>query len=268
MIPAAYITEWQQSAPWHHPDMIEQDLVICRALVELFADDSLSRHLAFRGGTALYKLCLLPAPRYSEDLDLVQIDAEPIGQTLDRIHDILDPWLGRPAYQARAHSFRLTYRFASEAGNPLRLKVEINTREHVGDLDLVRIPFSIDARWFAGQVNVTTFSLAELLGTKLRALYQRKKGRDLFDLDYALRNSNVHPLDIVSMFVRYVGADGLRVSTTEFLMNLESKCSDRGFCQDIVPLLRPGIEFDAEAAAARVNDSLIRYIDTAWEENH
>lgn len=75
MIPAAYITEWQQSAPWQHPDLVEQDLVISRALVELFSDDRISQHLAFRGGTALYKLCLLPAARYSEDIDLVQVKA-------------------------------------------------------------------------------------------------------------------------------------------------------------------------------------------------
>lgn len=266
MIPQAYITGWQQFAPWQHPDMVEQDLVVCRALTELYAHEEVSTHLAFRGGTALYKLCLVPAPRYSEDLDLVQVDAEPIGQTLDRVHAILDPWLGKPAYQARAHSFRLVYRFVSEAGNPLRLKVEINTREHVGDLHLVEMPFSVESRWFAGHAQITTFSLSELLGTKLRALYQRKKGRDLFDLDYALRNSDVQAEDIVSTFVRYISADGLRVSTSEFQANLDAKCSDVGFCRDTIPLLRPNITFDAQSAATAVAQSLIRLIDAAWEQ--
>lgn len=78
MIPAAYITEWQQTAPWSQPDMVEQDLIISRALLDLFGDEHIAEHLAFRGGTALYKLCLVPAARYSEDIDLVQVDAEPI----------------------------------------------------------------------------------------------------------------------------------------------------------------------------------------------
>lgn len=60
MIPTAYITEWQQTAPWSQPDMVEQDLIICRALVELFSHEHVAQHLAFRGGTALYKLCLGP----------------------------------------------------------------------------------------------------------------------------------------------------------------------------------------------------------------
>ena len=39
------------------------------------------------------------------------------------------------------------------------------------------------SRWFTGAAKVLTYDLDELLGTKLRALYQRKKGRDLFDLN-------------------------------------------------------------------------------------
>ena len=263
MIPTAYITEWQQTAPWSQPDMVEQDLVICRALLELFGDEHIAQHLAFRGGTALYKLCLVPAARYSEDIDLVQVDAEPIGSTLDQVRAILDPWLGKPKYDARDQSFRLTYRFDSDAGTPLRLKVEMNTREHIGDL--VSMPFSVSSRWYSGAADITTFSLPELLGTKLRALYQRRKGRDLFDLDYALKHSDVDPEQVVAVFVRYVSASGLRISTSEFLGNLEQKRGDRQFCQDIVPLLRTGIDYDVNTAAEQVASALLARIDSAWE---
>lgn len=181
---------------------------------------------------------------------------------MDQLRAILDPWLGRPKYDARDHSFRLTYRFDSEAGTPLRLKVETNTREHIGDL--VRMPFSVSSRWFSGAADITTFSLPELLGTKLRALYQRRKGRDLFDLDYALKHSDVDPEQIVAMFVRYVTASGLRISTSEFMSNLEQKRDDRQFCQDIVPLLRAGIDYDVDEAVARVSGELLARIDSAW----
>lgn len=263
MIPTAYITEWQNTAPWQQPDMIEQDLVICRAIIELFDDLHIAQRLAFRGGTALYKLCLLPAARYSEDIDLVQVDAEPIGSTLDQVRMALDPWLGKPRYDSKEHSFRLTYRFESEAGTPLRLKVEINTREHIGDL--VKIPFSVHSRWFSGTTHITTFSLSELLGTKLRALYQRRKGRDLFDLDYALRYSDVDPDQVARMFVRYISASGLHISTSEFLDNLVMKCADGQFCQDITPLLRAGMDYDVNEAVARVSNTLVLRIDKAWE---
>lgn len=78
MIPRAYISEWNQQVPWQTMEQVEQDLVICRALVELFSDDLLATSLAFRGGTALHKLFFSPQQRYSEDIDLVQISAKPI----------------------------------------------------------------------------------------------------------------------------------------------------------------------------------------------
>ena len=75
MIPQVYIIEWQQSFPWSSYDFVEQDLVISRALVEIYSDPFLKSKLAFRGGTALHKLHLAPQVRYSEDIDLVQIKA-------------------------------------------------------------------------------------------------------------------------------------------------------------------------------------------------
>jgi len=75
MIQRAYITAWQAHAPWNTNEQIEQDLVICRAVTEIYADSDLRRQLAIRGGTVLHKVHLAPAARYSEDIDLVQTEA-------------------------------------------------------------------------------------------------------------------------------------------------------------------------------------------------
>ena len=96
MIPRDYVTRWRAHAPWAIDAQVEQDLVISRALVELFRIPGVAGRLAFRGGTALYKLHVTPPPRYSEDIDLVQVVPEPIGGTLDRMRSVLDPWLGKP----------------------------------------------------------------------------------------------------------------------------------------------------------------------------
>ena len=77
MIPTAYITEWRQHAPWVSDAQVEQDLIISRALGAAFAVPEVAEAFAFRGGTALYKLHL-PARRYSEDIDLVQVAAGPM----------------------------------------------------------------------------------------------------------------------------------------------------------------------------------------------
>jgi hypothetical protein len=79
MIPRDYITEWRAQAPWPSDAQVEQDLVISRALVELFEQEVIASTMAFRGGTALHKLHLTEPARYSEDIDLVQTERGAIG---------------------------------------------------------------------------------------------------------------------------------------------------------------------------------------------
>lgn len=71
MIPFDFITQWRTQAPRTRDFQVEQDMVITRAVIEMFAHPKIVKALAFRGGTALYKLHIKPAPRYSEDIDLV-----------------------------------------------------------------------------------------------------------------------------------------------------------------------------------------------------
>ena len=91
MIPKAFITHWRSAAPWISDLHVEQDLIICRALIELYSSKLISETFVFRGGTALYKLYSTPSPRYSEDIDLVQIQAAPIGVVLSEIRMIRMP---------------------------------------------------------------------------------------------------------------------------------------------------------------------------------
>jgi hypothetical protein len=65
VIPRDHILEWRARAPWPQDIQVEQDLVISRALVEIFSNPGLHDALGCRCGTALYKLHL-PAARYSE----------------------------------------------------------------------------------------------------------------------------------------------------------------------------------------------------------
>lgn len=259
MIPRAYITAWRATAPWAADHWVEQDLVISRALVEIFRVPELAKSLAFRGGTALYKLHLRPAARYSEDIDLVQVDAEPIGDTLDRLRATLDPWLGEPQRKLKEGSVTLVYRLASEDATPvpLRLKIEINSREHFSELGLVTFPFQVANPWFSGAVDVTTYAIDELLGTKLRALYQRKKGRDLFDLWHALDRGVAQPEVIVRCFHRYMREGGHAVTRARLEANLRDKADSRAFRGDIAPLLRPGVAWSFDDALEVVMERIV-----------
>ena len=260
MIPKDFITAWRVHAPWDVNAQVEQDLVISRALVEIFRVPELADGLLFRGGTALYKLYFTPAARYSEDMDLVQARPEPIGNTLDCARSVLDPWLGTPKRQLKEGRVNLTYRFYSEDSPPLklRLKIEINTREHFHHLGKVTMPFAVESEWYRGNAAIPTFALDELLGTKLRALYQRKKGRDLFDLWHALASSQAPATSsIISCFQRYMAEGGHSVSRAQFEANLAAKRTLHVFRENIEPLLRPGIDWDFDAAMDLVQKRIV-----------
>jgi predicted nucleotidyltransferase component of viral defense system len=238
---------------------VEQDLVISRALVDIFSHPVLHRSLAFRGGTALYKLFIRPPARYSEDIDLVKIEAAPAGPVMDALHAVLDPWLGQPRYRQSEGRVTFDYRFPSEDPTPLtlKIKIEINTREHFSVYGMTNVPFSVSSRWFEGDCTIPSYELDELLGTKLRALYQRRKGRDLFDLSTALEDGRTDPERIIESFRAYMEEGGHSVSRAEFEENLAGKLRDRRFASDIGPLLARGHSWDLDAMAARVSDSLI-----------
>ncbi len=259
MIPRNHITAWRETAPWPSDAQVEQDLVISRAIVEMFAVPNLAGSLVFRGGTALYKLHLTPPARYSEDIDLVQVRAEPIGETLDKARSVLDPWLGAPRRKLKEGRANLVYRFDSEDAPPLklRLKIEINTREHFSVLGVDCVPFKVDNPWFAGTAAVPTYPLDELLATKLRALYQRRKGRDLFDVWHALGTGRVTPPTLLACFDRYLAEEGRAVTRAQFEENLAAKRTHPDFRDDVQPLLRPGLAWDVDAAVESVLEQLV-----------
>jgi predicted nucleotidyltransferase component of viral defense system len=269
VIPRDYITSWRATVPWVQDFQVEQDLVISRALVEIYSKRELSAALAFRGGTALHKLHIHPPARYSEDIDLVQVQAGAIGPTLTSLRGVLDSWLGEPQWKQNEGRVTLNYRFDSEDAPPLRLrlKVEINSREHFTVFGLKTIPFAVDSRWFKGSAKIVTYELEELLGTKLRALYQRKKGRDLFDLAAALKATNVDPARIVEAFRGYMNHEEKHVTRALFERSLAEKLDSPEFSADITPLLASGYTWDRDRAAETVSTRIIALLPGApWKK--
>ena len=132
MIPEVYIRGWREYAPWTEDAMVEQDLLICRALVAIFSDEFLAEQLAFRGGTALHKLYLQPQQRYSEDIDLVQIHPGPIKPIISKLGEVLS-YMPNKVVKQKRYNNTLLFRIESEIAPivQIRLKVEINCFEHL-----------------------------------------------------------------------------------------------------------------------------------------
>jgi len=250
MIPRAHIQQWSAFAPWPDLRQVEQDLIISRALCDLFTSDTLRDRIAFRGGTAIHKL-LFPKPlRYSEDIDLVQTRAEPIGPVIDEVQRSLS-WLGRGNRTQAQRSTTIVFRFTPEetGDRSLKLKIEINTREHEGRHGLRPYPFAVDSDWHRAQATITSYDREELLATKLRALLQRNKNRDLFDLNEALLLPALDRDRLLDCFRDYMQHEGHPITRAIAEERMLNKLN-RSLTEDIAPLLPPGVNFGEAAAIA------------------
>lgn len=240
MIPAQNIVAWSNVVPWADQRQIEQDLIISRAIVEIFSDPVLREALRFRGGTALNKLHF-PAPlRYSEDIDLVRTSPGAIGPILDRLRALLEPWLGRAQFDQSPVAPKLRFRVEAEDGSgvPIRLKIEINTREIEAFDTPHALPLRIRNPWFTGEADVPTFSREEMLATKLRALLQRDKGRDLYDLAHALDVfTELDTSRVSALFGRYLAQSGNAISRAQAQERMFAKLANPRFLLDMRPLL-------------------------------
>ncbi|MET0637790.1 MAG: nucleotidyl transferase AbiEii/AbiGii toxin family protein [Chitinophagaceae bacterium] len=220
-------------------------------MTEVFSDEFLRTNLAFRGGTAFHELYLAPQARYSEDIDLVQIKKGSIGSILDRIREKLQ-FIGTKAKNEKSlHNNSLIYRFESKIPPVInmRLKIEINTREHFSVLGFTQVDFKVKNSWFSGECKLTTYHLEELFGTKLRALYQRRKSRDIFVLYWEYQHHQINTAKLLQCYQEYMQfVVAILPSQKEFLLNMEEKIKDSELTSDIQIVLRPGIEYNNEDA--------------------
>ena len=121
---------------------------------------------------------------------------------------------------------------------PIRLKVEINTRETRAFAGPASLPLKIDNPWFSGEAAMSTFSCEEMLATKLRALLRRDQGRDLYDLAHALEVfENLDTARLVEMFVLYLDLSGRTISRAQAQERIFTKLANPRSLLDLRPLL-------------------------------
>lgn len=249
MIPQAFITHWSGGAPWPSELQVEQDLVLSRLIVDLANHELLGPELAFRGGTCLHKLHLPTALRYSEDLDYVRTTDGPIGDIIDALRDVTNA-VGLEEGSRKIKHGMATYicRASAESGGTIRIKIETNVEETEGFLPREQLPYEVVSPWFEGACQAWTFALDELMATKLRALYQRRKGRDLFDLWHVLVALDADDERIVAGLEHYMGDQVF--TYPQLAQNLKAKLQDPDFVSDLHTLVTQTPDGYALTAAA------------------
>ena len=258
MIPRGAITEWGRTVPWPTVEQIEQDLLLSRLIIELANDDYLGYELVFRGGTCLHKLHAPKPLRYSEDLDYVRNTAGGIRE-LTRAVTQIGKRLGMEVRTRIGEHPKVFLRAPYETGvGQMRIKIEVNF-ERSPARPPIRIPYRVESSGFTGGADVLTFALDEVVATKIRALFQRSKGRDLFDLWLALTRLGVPASSVVEAFSAY-RPEGYTRHRAE--LNLREKAKRSAYREDIRPLVTTWPEgYDIEAATELVIADVLTLID-------
>ena len=118
----------------------------------------------------------------------------------------------------------------------------------------------MDSDWWTGSAEVQTFQAPELVATKIRALYQRSKGRDLYDLWLAMVVMQVTPEAILGAFAPYRPP---ALTSGLALANLAAKVEDQAFRHDLDRLIRSGDDgYDVDSAALLISTALLSRLPT------
>lgn len=257
MIPRAFITEWQAHVPWAAPVQVEQDLILSRLIVEIAGNELLGEELVMRGGTCLHKLHLSQPYRFSEDLDYVRRTHGGIGQYVTELRAIAER-VGLAASRVDSSGQMVRMLLDAEPTLPpgeIRIKIETNIAETTFFKRTKKIKHVVESRWWSGETHVPTFALDEMMATKFRALYQRRKGRDLFDLWLVLTSEDGTPAEIVAGLDHYMKEDAF--TYPQLRLNLLDKLANANFRSDLEPLLVELPDgYDVDTAADVVMEQL------------
>ena len=236
MISRNDIVAWGVEHPWPEMDQIEQDLLLSQAICVISNDELLGEELALRGGTAFHKLFLDQPFRYSEDLDYVRTTEGGIGPVMRRLTDI-GKELGYDVSTKMGMYPKVYWRFTADSGLRGKIKIEINTYEREPVQGFLLAHHDVGSPYYSGKASVRTFHIEELIATKIRALYQRSKGRDLYDIWLALTEAKADSAVILNAFSGY-RPEGFRGE--DIVANLENKLRNPQFVSDTANLIRQG----------------------------
>ncbi len=223
------------------PDIVEKDYVLGWMLFGINNNSFLKELWAFKGGTSLKK-CFFETFRFSEDLDFTVSDSSHLNQdfllrefhkTADVIYDktgiefkkdkfifkIIDKSNGNKSAQGKIYfngPLRKKTKYAS-------LKLDL-TNDEVQILDTVKTPIHhpYSDKPFAG-ITVNCYAFEEIIAEKIRALAQRARPRDLYDVIHFFRNRKMisNPMLVYNVLKKKCRFKNIKVPTFQSIVEHE-----------------------------------------------
>ena len=192
-------------------DMIEKDYVLGWMLAGIFANPSLGSSWVFKGGTCIKK-CFLETYRLSEDLDFTvedasQLDGEVLADAFQEIaewmydHSGIDISAQSPRFRAYRNprgglqiEGRVYYRGPMQPrGSVPRVKLDLTADERIVLPPVERDVAHPYSDYPEDGMSARTYPLTELVGEKIRALGERARPRDLYDVISLFRGQDLRP---------------------------------------------------------------------------
>ncbi|SPH17917.1 hypothetical protein DEA8626_01445 [Defluviimonas aquaemixtae] len=200
------------------PHVVEKDYALGWALAGIYAHPELAPSWVFKGGTCLKK-CYFETYRFSEDLDFTLKDESQLDEAfLRRVFGEIAEWIYEqcglefPADLQRFDIFtnprgsiscqgKLAYRGPVSPRSPPRIKLDLTADERLV-LPPVQMPiFHPYSDAPDGGFTVLAYAYEEAFGEKVRALAERTRPRDLYDVINLFRNTEARPAAAVLLDV-------------------------------------------------------------------
>jgi predicted nucleotidyltransferase component of viral defense system len=210
-------------------DVVEKDYVIGWVLWGIGADETLSTAWAFKGGTSLKK-CYLETYRFSEDIDFTVLPGGPIGaeelspilqRVLERVHQqsgivFTDrPPLLKPHVSGNYTQGRVYYRGPRNAPGVASLILDLSASEKIARPTVLQEIAHAYPDKLPIPGTVRCYSFEEVFAEKIRAMGERSRPRDLYDIINLFRRDDLRsqPEVIRQVLVEKCNSKGVPVPT-------------------------------------------------------
>jgi predicted nucleotidyltransferase component of viral defense system len=224
------VREWGLSE-----EVVEKDYVLGWLLWGIGSDPTLNTTWVFKGGTCLKK-CFIETYRFSEDLDftvmpggLIQAnDLDPIlERILQRIYDAVGINFHDRKPLLKTHSSglytegRVYYRGPRNAPMVASVKLDLSASEKIVRPSVIRKIVHAFPDELPAPATVRCYSFEEIFAEKIRAMGERSRPRDLFDIINLFRRSDLRsqPGLIREVLGEKCGSKGVTVPTIELIEN-------------------------------------------------
>ena len=238
------------------PDLLfaELDYRLVKTLQALYSDDFLSKRLCMKGGTAINKLYLAETSRLSVDLDFNHLGSkEEVLKEKHVVRELIMELLNKQdnsydVHYERAYGLtRIKARYKTVGGPVQNFKIEIS---HVERFPIIS-PVKKKIKTPDGLADIVTYTLEELTATKLRALLERFKGRDIYDL-FFISQLKPDPKIIRKMFLYYFYRSRKVFNPKVHYENIIKRYESVNYTDDVTDFIKPTVTFDLKIAAKKV----------------